>query len=45
MGAGTFLQQVKTKNELMETNRLLKEQNQLLREIKNILELKGGEAK
>lgn len=37
MGLGTFLQQNKTKNLLMETNKLLREQNELLREIRGLL--------
>ncbi|MFA4855991.1 MAG: hypothetical protein WC634_05410 [archaeon] len=45
MDVGTFLQQNKTKNQLVETNKLLKEQNELLKEIRDLLELKRGEAK
>jgi len=39
MGMGTFLQQNKTKNQLLETNKLLREQNKLLTEIRNLLKI------
>jgi hypothetical protein len=40
MELAVFLQQLKTKKEVAETNRLLIEQNKILREIKSLLELK-----
>jgi large-conductance mechanosensitive channel len=37
MGIGTFIQQNKTKNQLVKTNQLLEEQNRLLAEIRDLL--------
>ena len=42
MDIATFMQQVKTKHEIAETNKLLKEQIRLLKEIRDLLESPRG---